>query len=224
MCGRYYVDEETSKEIRRLVLKLDQRFQGKADQNMASETNWAMAREAERKLDVGAFYGAAGGTAAVFPSQKATVIMGRERHLEAERMLWGFPRFDGKGLLINARAETAAERRTFRESILHRRCVIPAKGFWEWNKSKEKFSFERPDAQVMFMAGCYDCFDGQERFVILTTEANPSVKPVHDRMPVILEQNELEDWVTDDGAAEYFLHKTPVLLEREAEYEQMSLF
>ena len=224
MCGRYYVDEETSKEIRRLVLKLDQRFQGKADQNMASETNWAMAREAERKLDVGAFYGTAGRTAAVFPSQKATVIMGRERHLEAERMLWGFPRFDGKGLLINARAETAAERHTFRESVLHRRCVIPAKGFWEWNKSKEKFSFERPDAQVMFMAGCYDCFDGQERFVILTTEANPSVKPVHDRMPVILEQNELEDWVTDDGAAEYFLHKTPVLLEREAEYEQMSLF
>ena len=224
MCGRYYVDEETSKEIRRLVLKLDQRFQGKADQNMASETNWAMAREAERKLDVGAFYGAAGGTAAVFPSQKATVIMGRERHLEAEQMLWGFPRFDGKGLLINARAETAAERHTFRESVLHRRCVIPAKGFWEWNKSKEKFSFERPDAQVMFMAGCYDCFDGQERFVILTTEANPSVKPVHDRMPLILERNELEDWVTDDGAAEHFLHKTPVLLEREAEYEQMSLF
>ena len=196
MCGRYYVDEETAKEIRRLVLK----------------------------LDAGAFYGTAGGTAAVFPSQKATVIMGRERHLEAEQMLWGFPRFDGKGHLINARAETAAERCTFRECVLHRRCVIPAKGFWEWNKSKEKFSFERPDAQVMFMAGCYDCFDGQERFVILTTEANPSIKPVHDRMPLILERNELEDWVTDDGAAEYFLHKTPVLLEREAEYEQMSLF
>ena len=224
MCGRYYVDEETTKEIRRLVLKLDQRFQGKADQKMAREMNRNIVREAERKMDAEAFYGTTGGTGAVFPSQKATVIMGRERHLEAERMLWGFPRFDGRGLLINARAETAAERRTFRESILHRRCVIPAKGFWEWNKSKEKFSFERPDAQVMFMAGCYDCFDGRERFVILTTEANPSVKPVHDRMPLILERNELEGWVTDDGAAEHFLHKTPVLLEREAEYEQMSLF
>ena len=232
MCGRYYVDEETAKEIRRLVLKLDQRFQEKSDQNMAREMNRNMTRkmdrnmvrEMDRKMDEGAFYGAAGRTGAVFPSQKATVIMGREHHLEAEQMLWGFPRFEGRGLLINARAETAAERRTFRESVLHRRCVIPAKGFWEWNKSKEKFSFERPDAQVMFMAGCYDCFDGQERFVILTTEANSSVKPVHDRMPLILEQNELEDWVTDDGAAEYFMHKTPVLLEREAEYEQMSLF
>ena len=216
MCGRYYVDDETAREIRRLVLKLDQRFQGRSDQNMT--------QEAAQKMDAGSLCEPAAGSAAVFPSQKAMVIMGKERHLEAEQMIWGFPRFDGKGLLINARAETAVERRTFRESVLHRRCVIPAKGFWEWNKSKEKFSFERQDSQVMFMAGCYDCFKGQERFIILTTEANSSVKSVHDRMPLILEQNELEDWVTDDNAAEYFLHKTPVLLEREAEYEQMSLF
>ena len=216
MCGRYYVDDETAREIRRLILK----FQGKSDRKSDQD----MGQEAVQKTDAESLHGPAAASAAVFPSQKAMVIMGKERHLEAEQMVWGFPRFDGRGLLINARAETAAERRTFRECVLHRRCVIPAKGFWEWNKSKEKFSFERPDAQVMFMAGCYNCFDGQERFVILTTEANPSVKPVHDRMPLILEQNELEDWVTDDGAAEYFLHKTPVLLEREAEYEQMSLF
>ena len=193
MCGRYYVDDETAREIRRLVLKLDQKICSESDQ-----------------------------TAAVFPSQKATVITGRGRHMEAEQMIWGFPRFDGRGILINARAETAVERRTFKESVLHR--VIPAKGFWEWNKSKEKFSFERTDSQVMFMAGCYDCFDGQERFVILTTEANPSVKPVHDRMPLILERSELEDWVTDDNAVEYFLHKTPAMLGKNAEYEQICLF
>ena len=186
MCGRYYVDDETAREIRRLVLKLDQRMRRESDQ-----------------------------TAAVFPSQKATVITGRERHMEAEQMIWGFPSFDGRGILINARAETAVERRTFKESVLHRRCVIPAKGL---------FSFERTDSQVMFMAGCYDCFDGQERFVILTTEANPSVKPVHDRMPLILERNELEDWVTDDNAVEYFLHKTPAMLGKNAEYEQICLF
>ena len=150
MCGRYYVDDETAREIRRLVLKLDQRFQGSSDQNMT--------QEAAQKMDAGSLCEPAAGSAAVFPSQKAMVIMGKERHLEAEQMIWGFPRFDGKGLLINARAETAVERRTFRESVLHRRCVIPAKGFWEWNKSKEKFSFERQDSSVMFMAGCYDCF------------------------------------------------------------------
>lgn len=195
MCGRYYMDDETRREIRRLVLKLDPKICSESDQ-----------------------------TAAIFPSQKATVITGRGRHLEAEQMLWGFPRFDGRGILINARVETAMERHTFRESVLHRRCVIPAKGFWEWNRSKEKFSFERTDSQVLFMAGCYDCIDGQDRFVILTTEANSSVKPVHDRMPLILERNELESWVTDDNDVEYFLHKTPALLERDAEYEQICLF
>ena len=81
--------------------------------------------------------------------------------------------------------------------------MIPAKGFWEWNKSKEKFSFERTDSQVLFMAGCYDCIDGQDRFVILTTEANSSVKPVHDRMPLILERNELTS--LDGGEDLYFL-------------------
>ena len=47
--------------------------------------------------------------------------------------------------------------------------------------------------------------------------------PVHNRMPLILEQEELKDWVLDDGAIEYLLHKTPVLLEAHAEYEQMRL-
>ena len=60
--------------------------------------------------------------------------------------------------------------------------------------------------------------------MILTTEANPSVSPVHDRMPLILDPEELEDWVLDDEATEYLLHKTPVLLKAHAEYEQMSLF
>lgn len=74
------------------------------------------------------------------------------------------------------------------------------------------------------MAGCYNWYEDQERFVIITTEANPSVAPVHNRMPLILEQEELKDWVLDDGAIEYLLHKTPVLLKPHAEYEQMRLF
>ena len=98
------------------------------------------------------------------------------------------------------------------------------KDFYEWNKSKEKFSYERKDAPVLFMAGCYNWYEDQERFVIITTEANPSVAPVHNRMPLILEQEELKDWVLDDGAIEYLLHKTPVLLKPHAEYEQMRLF
>ena len=163
-------------------------------------------------------------TGEVHPSEMAPVIRNLEGTAVVEEMKWGFPATQGRGLLINARAETAMERRSFQESVLHRRCVVPARGFWEWNKSKEKFSFERADSSVMFMAGCYNCFQGQDRFVILTTEANASVCPVHDRMPLILEKSEIGDWVIDDRVTEYLLHKTPILLEREAEYEQMSLF
>ena len=194
MCRRYYVDEETAGEIQRLVRTLD------------------------RKLRLG-------NAGDIVPSQCADVLRGKDGgSLTDEKMFWGFPRFEGKGLLINARAESALERKTFRESVRHRRCVIPAKGFYEWNRDKEKFSYERADAPVLFMAGCYDRYQDQDRFVILTTAANPSVSPVHDRMPLILEPEELKDWVLDDGATEYLLHKTPVLLEAHAEYEQVRLF
>ena len=193
MCGRYYVDDETAREIEKLVRDLDRRL------------------KMERTGDV-------------FPSQNAIILKGEGNHLAAEQMRWGFPGFEKGKLLINARAETALERPTFRESVQDRRCIIPARGFYEWNKSKEKFTFERKETPVLFMAGCYNRYEGQERFVILTTDANSSVAPVHNRMPLILEPEELGDWVLDDQATESLLHKTPVLLEQRAEYEQMRLF
>ena len=193
MCGRYYVDDETAREIEKLVRDLDRKLQ------------------IERTGDV-------------FPAQNATIIKGQEHHLAAEQMRWGFPGFEKGKLLINARAETALERPTFRESVQDRRCIIPARGFYEWNKSKEKFTFERKETPVLFMAGCYNRYEGQERFVILTTDANSSVAPVHNRMPLILEPEELKDWVLDEQVAESLLHKTPLLLEQRAEYEQMRLF
>lgn len=193
MCGRYYVDDETAREIEKLVRDLDRKLQ------------------IERTGDV-------------FPAQNATIIKGQEHHLAAEQMRWGFPGFEKGKLLINARAESALECPTFRESVQDRRCIIPARGFYEWNKSKEKFTFERKETPVLFMAGCYNRYEGQERFVILTTDANSSVAPVHNRMPLILEPEELKDWVLDDLATEFLLHKAPVLLEQRAEYEQMRLF
>lgn len=194
MCGRYYVDDETAREIERIVRRLDQRFQ------------------LERTGDV-------------YPSQAAAVLAAQEEKVAVETMHWGFPGFQGKSLLINARAEGVLEKKTFRESILHRRCVIPARGFYEWSPKKEKYQFEREDGQrILYMAGCFREYQGQERFVILTTQANPSVAPVHDRMPLLLEPGELEPWILDDGAVEWMLQKTPPLLKRETEYEQIRLF
>lgn len=196
MCGRYYVNDETAQEIIKIIKDIDKEL------SIVPK---------DRSGDVR-------------PSQSALVIRKRNDDLTADQMTWGFPRYDGKGLLINARSESALEKRTFKESLQHRRCIIPAKGFYEWNKHKEKYFYERYDFPVLFMAGCYNRFQEQERFVILTTDANPSVSPVHDRMPLILEPGELESWAFDDSATEFILHKTPVLLKSSSDYEQMSLF
>ena len=160
----------------------------------------------------------------VTPVQTAVVLCRENDHIAGRRMLWGFPGFHGKGCIINARAESAMEKKMFRDSMRHRRCVIAAKGFYEWSKAREKYTFERKDSDVLFLAGCFKMQEGQERFVILTTQANASVEPVHDRMPLILEREEVEAWILDDQAAEHLLHKTPVLLESGAEYEQLSFF
>lgn len=193
MCGRYYIDPDTEKEIWKIVKDIDKRYQ--------------VIR-----------------TGDVFPSQNATVITGRQRIPRAVQMKWGFPRYDQKGLLINARAESITERKTFRECVSQRRCIIPAKGFYEWNGRKEKFRFEREDSPVLWMAGCYNVYQGQESFVIITTDANSSVSPVHDRMPLILDQEEIEEWLFVEKETSRLLHKTPVLLTSSTDYEQMTLF
>ena len=190
MCGRYYVDEDTEKEIQKVIRDLDRKL----------------------ALEAGD----------VHPSEQAVVLTGICPRLTADRMKWGFPQRDRKGLFINARAESALERIMFRDSVRYRRCIIPAAHFYEWNKAKEKATFFREDSPVLYMAGIWNHFENGDRFVILTTQANVSVAPIHERMPLILEKNELENWVYEDGYAEYLLRKTPVLLKREQEYEQMT--
>ena len=160
----------------------------------------------------------------ICPSQEALVIRERAGCLSAEKMIWGFPGFEKGRLLINARAESASERRTFRDCIRHRRCIIPEGGFYEWDKEKTKYSFERQDGAMMFLAGCYNLYEDGHRFVILTTAANPSMEPVHDRMPLILEPGEVKRWLLDDRGAEQILHNTPTLLDVSTEYEQLRLF
>ncbi len=84
----------------------------------------------------------------------------------------------------------------------------------QWNSQKEKVTFKRTDSAVLYMAGLYQRFEEGNRFVILTTEANESMKPVHNRMPVILDKSELESWVFDNDFMRYVLERTPVELMR----------
>ena len=164
------------------------------------------------------------GSRDIYPSMEAPVILKNgEEGLKADSMAWGFPGRDKKQLLINARAETALERPSFSQAVSHRRCVIPARWFYEWNPEKEKAEFSRTDVSLLYMAGFYDLFQDVPRFIILTTQANPSVRPIHHRMPLILEKEELEEWVWEDRSVEKFLKKIPGLLECRQEYRQEKL-
>ena len=199
MCGRYCIDENTVREIEKIVWQIEERL--------------------KREL-----IGICAEARDIFPSQIAPVLTVDEQGVCCRLQRWGFPGYEGKQLIFNARSESALEKRMFRESVERRRIVIPAARFYEWNRNKEKNTFSRKGQPALFMAGFYDRFQDEERFVILTTTANDSMRPVHDRMPLILERDEIRPWLSKDGQAEVFLKNTPALLERQVEFEQMSLF
>lgn len=165
----------------------------------------------------------AGSLRDIRPSEAAAVIVYRQGKFVYEPMCWGFIPRSGSGLVINARAESALERPMFSESIRHRRCVIEAGGYYEWNKSRQKATFSPGDDGKLYMAGCYRYEGGTERFVIVTTAANASVEKVHDRMPLILSEPDARLWLSDDGAVEFILHSRPAPLKKYMEFEQEEL-
>jgi putative SOS response-associated peptidase YedK len=104
--------------------------------------------------------------------------------------------------LINARAETAAEKPSFRSAFRHRRCLIPADGFYEWQKltgRKQPYYFHMRDGRPFAFAGLWEHWqDGDqtlETCTILTTAANDVLRPVHERMPVILGPEDYDRWL-----------------------------
>jgi putative SOS response-associated peptidase YedK len=156
---------------------------------------------------------ALGGDAAngvVAPSQTAAVVT-VERKLEAHR--WGLkPEWEARGvLLINARAETLTDKPTFRDLLAKQRCLIPANGFFEWerlpNGRKRPLFFRLPNRGLLAFAGLWMASgDGAGRaFTIITTEANEVVQPVHNRMPVILTPETEATWLRPDADADALL-------------------
>ncbi|MCL1895668.1 MAG: SOS response-associated peptidase [Clostridiales bacterium] len=130
---------------------------------------------------------------------------------------WGFKRYDGKGLVINARAETAEEKPMFRDAFKRQRCVVPTSGFFEWTKDKQKikYLFELPDEQLLYMAGLYDYVENDLCMVVLTHDANESVAGVHERMPVILTGDQLTLWLNEtDEARQIIEMASPPLVKK----------
>lgn len=194
MCGVYLLDDAVLVSIEGLIREIDERLQGRR-------------------------FGKD-----IHPTETAPVIVGSDGGLKLTCQRWGYPGFQKSGVIFNARAEGVQEKKLFAEGIRRHRAAIPAKQFYEWNVRKEKNTFFRGDGQPLFLAGFFDMIENEARFVILTTQANDSMRSVHDRMPLVLEADQLEEWVCEDSSTDRILKQVPVLLERRADYEQMMLF
>lgn len=147
-------------------------------------------------------------TGEIFPSEEViTLGSGPDQKLRVALTTWGFSNHQNKQRLINARSETVEEKPTFREEFRRHRCLFPMSGFYEWNKDKERILFTYPDEREMYVAGLYRVKDGQTESVILTTEPNELVEPIHNRMPLIIDKKDARDWLENTEKAALLLHK-----------------
>lgn len=143
------------------------------------------------------------------PGQEAPVVICEEKNT-LRMMRWGLVPFWAKEAsigykMINARAETLPQKPSFRKPFRERRCLILADGFYEWRKAEGKgkklpIRIVLPSREPFAFAGLWDIWkkpDGSllHSFTIITTQANELLRPVHDRMPVILQPEDEDLWL-----------------------------
>lgn len=180
MCGRYLFDPMTG--------ELDEYWQIIADV--------AKKQEKYKEQEIA--------TGEVFPSNNV-LTLGANKNNEVVPGVtkWGFEGFKKGQLFINARSESVEEKKTFSKHFRERRIVFPMNGFYEWDSDKKKFLFSS-DNEVIYVAGFYRMHENVAESIIMTTEPNAAVSPIHDRMPLIVDKKDIENWVLDlDFAREY---------------------
>ena len=154
-------------------------------------------------------------TGEIFPGDTAPAMIERKGKIIAVPAVFGFPGFQDGKLLINARSETASEKRTFSESLKTRRVILPATGFYEWShdSKKTKYQFTVNSRNVLYLCGVYKIIGGQYRFVILTRVANESMIETHNRMPIIATEEEVRPYLTDyESAMSIIASESPELI------------
>ncbi|MCC5894326.1 MAG: SOS response-associated peptidase [Alkalibacterium sp.] len=167
MCGRYGLTVSEEELIKRYQLDYDDFSSNDYDYEERSE---------------------------IFPTTENIVLLPNQKLYPVK---WGFTPGFAKRPLINARSENILEKKTFKEPFAKKRCIVPASYFFEWQKvegqqKKDKKIITVKQLPIFSMAGVCERYtddDGQSilTYAILTTDANDQMKPIHDRMPVILD-------------------------------------
>lgn len=157
-----------------------------------------------------------------FPSNTVPIIIDDDNKRVIKKAKWGFKAFDDR-LVINARNETLLEKPLFKNEFINHRCIIPASGFYEWDEHKHKFTFENNGHHLMMMAGVYRIVENQVEMVIITTKANKSMQGIHERMPLILPERLIDNWLRNNHPAD-ILKRMPEPLIITSGFLQNSLF
>jgi putative SOS response-associated peptidase YedK len=150
----------------------------------------------------------------VAPTQKILSIVKHDNENKLVKLHWGLVPFWVKDIsigsrMINARAETVAEKPSFRNAFRKRRCLIPADGFYEWKGekgNKKPYYVSIPSGEPFAFAGLWETWTDKESdeesvyksCTIITTEASKSIRGIHHRMPVILDPEVYEKWLNVD--------------------------
>jgi putative SOS response-associated peptidase YedK len=143
------------------------------------------------------------------PTQAAPIVRQRDGARVLEFAKWALtpPWAAGAGQ-INPRAETAATNAMCRSAFKNGRCVVPASGFYEWQRldaspkpRKQPWYIHRADGAPLLFAGLRERGKDGDTFAIITTDANGFMRPIHDRMPAVLEPKSVTAWLAEPDPA-----------------------
>ena len=185
MCGRYFIDEDDlAEELERILEELNRK---NTPENLKTSGE-------------------------IFPSDVVPVLANsRRQDVQPFAMRWGYS-FPGGRPVINARAETAAEKPMFRDGMRQRRCMIPASSYFEWERrdgQKIKYAICPAGVEMLYLAGVYHLENHEgtvaPSFAILTRSAAPEISFIHDRMPVILPPDCAREWLKVENRADEVL-------------------
>ena len=188
MCCRYWTEE--SPELRKIVEEMNRSTLVKKWQSTTAVRTYGEIRPTDV---VPVIAPNQSGNRAVYP------------------MKWGY---SGKSLLMNARTETAAQKPTFRDDWARHRCIVPASWYFEWEHltgsdgkkhTGEKYMIQPKDAVMTWLCGLYRIENGMPVFVVLTREPGEEIRFIHDRMPLIMPERLVNEWIRPDVMPEELL-------------------
>ena len=123
-------------------------------------------------------------------------------------MRWGFHNPSHNSTVFNARVETAGGKPTFKDAWKSHRCIVPATYYFEWEhfkspngrtKTGDKYLIQPVNSNVTWLCGLYRIEDGFPVFVVLTTEPHKELQRIHDRMPLIIPDGKVDEWISPES-------------------------